>query len=136
MSTIHEQMRERADLAFTYAEDGAPGRAWAIFQEIADEYRRRFEAIKAMLDEAPCEDAADTAEDDEDDTPSEQPRRFHARVYRREDITSREDVTVMAHSRAEARKLIEDGEVENATNWECTDTDGSELLSIERLEPA
>ena len=39
--TIHDEMREKADLAFTYAEDGGFRSAARIFKEIMKEYEKR-----------------------------------------------------------------------------------------------
>lgn len=47
--TIHDQMREKTELAFTYAEDGAMLSAARIFREIADTYLQRGNDINAEL---------------------------------------------------------------------------------------
>lgn len=45
MRTIHDEMQEEVDLAFTYAKDGAPASAARIFRKIADKYQARADAI-------------------------------------------------------------------------------------------
>lgn len=54
--TIHDEMREKVELAFAYAEDGAFGRAAELFKEVADEYENRLwladrELVAAMLEQ-------------------------------------------------------------------------------------
>lgn len=50
MKTIHDEMKEKADLALMYARDGAIRTAADKFQEIADEYRKRAADIKEYID--------------------------------------------------------------------------------------
>ena len=48
MKTIHEEMKERADLAFAYAEDGALGKAGEIFAVIAHIYQERAREVHEL----------------------------------------------------------------------------------------
>lgn len=47
--TIHDEFREKAELAFVYAEDGAFRSAARHFEEIAKEYNRRADDRVAFI---------------------------------------------------------------------------------------